>query len=73
MIISVVLAQDPPVTLVLDDFHLLTDSAVLDGLDYVLRNTGAGLRLVVRGAAPAAEARVPRPDGRAAPASGPVV
>ena len=47
MIISVVLAQDPPVTLVLDDFHLLTDSAVLDGLDYVLRNTGAGLRLVV--------------------------
>jgi LuxR family maltose regulon positive regulatory protein len=40
-------AQNPPVTLVLDDFHLLTDPAVLDGLDYVLRNTGAGLRLVV--------------------------
>jgi LuxR family maltose regulon positive regulatory protein len=35
------------VALVLDDLHLLTDPAVLDGLDYVLRNTGAGLRLVV--------------------------
>jgi len=40
-------AQDPPVTLVLDDLHLLTDPQVLDGLDYVLRNTGAGFRLVV--------------------------
>ena len=40
-------AQDPPVTLVLDDMHLLTDPEVLDGLDYLLRNTGAGLRLVV--------------------------
>jgi len=40
-------AQDPPVTLVLDDLHLLTDPELLDGLDYVLRNTGAGLRLVV--------------------------
>src|SRR5271170_5520597 len=39
-------AQDPPVTLVLDDLHLLTDPQVLDGLDYVLRNTGPGLRLV---------------------------
>ena len=40
-------AQDPPVTLVLDDLHLLTDPEVLDGLDYVLRNAGSGLRLVV--------------------------
>ena len=40
-------AQDPPVTLVLDDLHLLTDPTVLDELDYVLRNAGAGLRLVV--------------------------
>jgi LuxR family transcriptional regulator, maltose regulon positive regulatory protein len=39
-------AQNPPVTLVLDDLHLLTDPTVLDGLDYVLRNTGAGLQLV---------------------------
>jgi LuxR family transcriptional regulator, maltose regulon positive regulatory protein len=39
-------AQDRPVTLVLDDLHLLADPKVLDGLDYVLRNTGAGLRLV---------------------------
>ena len=44
---SVLAAQDPPVTLVLDDFHLLTEPLVLDGLNFVLRNTGAGLRLVV--------------------------
>ena len=44
---SVLAAQDPPVTLVLDDLHLLTDPEVLDGLDYVLRNAGPGLRLVV--------------------------
>ena len=31
-------AQDPPVTLVLDDLHLLTDPTVVEGLDYVLRN-----------------------------------
>ena len=40
-------AQDPPATLVLDDLHVLTDSRVLDGLDFVLRNAGSGLRLVV--------------------------
>ena len=40
-------AQDPPVTLVLDDLHLLTGTEVLDGLDYLLRNAGSGLRLVV--------------------------
>ncbi len=40
-------AQDPPLTLVLDDLHLLTDPPVLDELDYVLRNARAGLRLVV--------------------------
>ena len=34
-------------TLVLDDLHLLTDPEVLDGLDYLLRNAGSGLRLVV--------------------------
>ncbi len=40
-------AQNPPVTLVLDDLNLLTDPKVLDGLNYVLRNVGPGLRLVV--------------------------
>jgi LuxR family maltose regulon positive regulatory protein len=40
-------AQDPPLTLVLDDLHLLADPLVLSELDYVLRNAGAGLRLVV--------------------------
>jgi len=39
--------QHPPVTLLLDDLHLVTDATVLKGLDFVLRNAGAGLRLVV--------------------------
>jgi LuxR family maltose regulon positive regulatory protein len=44
---SLMAAQDPPVTLVLDDVHLLTSARVLDGLAYVLRNAAPGLRLVV--------------------------
>jgi LuxR family transcriptional regulator, maltose regulon positive regulatory protein len=40
-------AQDPPVTMVLDDLHLLTNLTVLEELDYLLRNVGPGLRLVV--------------------------
>jgi LuxR family maltose regulon positive regulatory protein len=44
---SALAAQDPPVTLVVDDLHLLTEPALLEGLDYVLRNVGSGLRLVV--------------------------
>jgi LuxR family transcriptional regulator, maltose regulon positive regulatory protein len=43
---SALAAQDPPVTLVLDDLHLLTEPKVLDGLEYVLRNAGHGLHLV---------------------------
>jgi LuxR family transcriptional regulator, maltose regulon positive regulatory protein len=39
--------QDRPVTLVLDDLHLVTEPRVLKGLDFLLRNAGAGLRLVV--------------------------
>jgi LuxR family maltose regulon positive regulatory protein len=39
--------QDPAVTLVLDDFHLVTDRTVLAGLAYVLKNARPGLRLVV--------------------------
>jgi LuxR family transcriptional regulator, maltose regulon positive regulatory protein len=34
---SALAAQDPPVMLVLDDLHVLTDPRVLDGLDFVLR------------------------------------
>jgi LuxR family transcriptional regulator, maltose regulon positive regulatory protein len=44
---SVLAAQNPPVTLVIDDFHLLTEPRVLNGFDFLLRNAGAGLRLVV--------------------------
>ena len=43
---SLVAAQDPPVTLVLDDVHLLSAPKVVDGLAYVLRHAGPGLRLV---------------------------
>ena len=39
---AVLAAQDPPVVLVLDDLHLLTEPAVLDGLAYVLRNAAPG-------------------------------
>jgi LuxR family transcriptional regulator, maltose regulon positive regulatory protein len=42
---SLMAAQDPPVTLVLDDVHLLTAPKVMDGLEYVLRHAGPGLRL----------------------------
>ena len=38
--------HDPPVTLVLDDLHLLTAPAALEGLAYVLRNAAPGLRLI---------------------------
>ena len=33
--------------LVLDDLHVLTEPGLADGLDFVLRNVGPGLRLVV--------------------------
>src|SRR5215472_8265852 len=35
---SALAAQDPLVTLVVDDFHLLTEPRVLRGLDFLLRN-----------------------------------
>ncbi|HEY6276396.1 MAG TPA: LuxR C-terminal-related transcriptional regulator [Streptosporangiaceae bacterium] len=44
---SALAAQNPPVMLVLDDLHLVTEPKVLTGLDFVARNTGPGLRLVV--------------------------
>ncbi len=40
-------AQDPAVTLVLDDLHLLADPGVLKELEFMLRNVGPGLRLLV--------------------------
>ena len=58
-------AQNQPVTLVLDDLHLLTDPQVLDELDYLLRNAGPGLRLVVS-ARMDPRAAAPLPAGRAA-------
>jgi LuxR family transcriptional regulator, maltose regulon positive regulatory protein len=44
---SVLAAQDPPVVMVLDDLHLVTEQDTLDGLAYVLRNATPGLCLVV--------------------------
>jgi len=40
-------AKDVPVRLVLDDVHLLTDPGLLEGLEFVVRNAGGGLRLAV--------------------------
>ncbi|HTQ90675.1 MAG TPA: LuxR C-terminal-related transcriptional regulator [Streptosporangiaceae bacterium] len=44
---AVLAAQAAPVTLVLDDLHVLTEPSVLKGLEFLLRNAGPGLRLVV--------------------------
>jgi LuxR family transcriptional regulator, maltose regulon positive regulatory protein len=44
---SALAAQDPPVVVVLDDLHLVTEPDTLDGLAYMLRNATPGLRLVV--------------------------
>jgi len=44
---SALAGQDQPVLLVLDDFHALAEPKVLKGLDFVLRNSGAGLRLLI--------------------------
>jgi LuxR family maltose regulon positive regulatory protein len=40
-------AAEPPVILVLDDLHLLTERPVLQGLTYLMRNAPQGLRLMV--------------------------
>src|SRR5437879_3071109 len=44
---SALAAQGPPVTLVIDDLHVLTEPTVRDELDFVLRNAGPGLRVVI--------------------------
>jgi LuxR family transcriptional regulator, maltose regulon positive regulatory protein len=44
---SALAAQNPPVTLVIDDLHVLTEPAVRSELDFVLRNVGPGLRVVI--------------------------
>ena len=46
-LVSALAGQDPQVVLVLDDFHVLTEPEVLKGLDFVLRNAGPGLHVVV--------------------------
>jgi LuxR family maltose regulon positive regulatory protein len=40
-------AQYPPVTLILDDFHLVASAALTDGLQYLMRNARPGLRVVL--------------------------
>jgi LuxR family transcriptional regulator, maltose regulon positive regulatory protein len=44
---SALAAQHPPVTLVVDDLHLLTGPPVLNELDFMLRRAGPGLRMMV--------------------------
>jgi LuxR family transcriptional regulator, maltose regulon positive regulatory protein len=46
-LVSALAGRDLPVILVLDDFHVLTEPEVLKGLDFVLRNVGPSLRVVV--------------------------
>jgi LuxR family maltose regulon positive regulatory protein len=40
-------AAEPPVVLVLDDLHLLTERPALQGLTYLMRNAPQGLRVMV--------------------------
>ena len=40
-------AAEPPVILVLDDLHLLTERPALQGLTYLMRNAPQGLRVMV--------------------------
>jgi LuxR family transcriptional regulator, maltose regulon positive regulatory protein len=40
-------AAEPPVILVLDDLHLLTERPALQGLTYLMRNAAQGLRVMV--------------------------
>jgi LuxR family maltose regulon positive regulatory protein len=40
-------AQDPPVTLVLDDLHRIAARGLDDDLQYLIRNTRPGLRVVI--------------------------
>jgi LuxR family transcriptional regulator, maltose regulon positive regulatory protein len=44
---SLLATQDAPVVLVLDDFHLVTEQAILDGVDYLLRSARPALHLVI--------------------------
>src|SRR5215472_11786184 len=44
---SALATAEQPVILVLDDLHLLTERAALQGLTYVLRNAPQGLRVIV--------------------------
>ena len=44
---SALAARDRPVTLAVDDLHVLTGPPAVGELDFVLRNAGPGLRLVV--------------------------
>ncbi len=44
---AVLAGQDPPLVLVLDDLHLVTDPPTLAGLAYVLRNARSGLHVLV--------------------------
>jgi LuxR family transcriptional regulator, maltose regulon positive regulatory protein len=44
---SALAAQEPPVTLVIDDLHVLTEPEVRSELDFMLRNVGPALRVVI--------------------------
>ena len=61
---SALAAQNPPVTLAVDDLHVLTKPTVLTELDFVLRNARPGLRMVVSSRVESAVAPASLPAGR---------
>jgi LuxR family transcriptional regulator, maltose regulon positive regulatory protein len=44
---AAIAAAEPPVILILDDLHLLTERPALQGLTYLMRNAPQGLRVMV--------------------------
>jgi LuxR family transcriptional regulator, maltose regulon positive regulatory protein len=44
---SALAVPGPPVIMVIEDLHLLTDADTLDGLAYILKNSAPSLRLVI--------------------------
>ena len=44
---SALASAEQPVVMVIEDFHFLTDTDIIDGLSYLLRNAAPGLHLVI--------------------------
>ncbi len=44
---SALASAEQPVVMVIEDFHFLTDTDIIDGLSYLLRNAAPGLHLII--------------------------